>query len=71
MDNDSLSFGSMEIKLNAVWEGREGILRKLRACVMASFAFIESTYWLYLYYRMSKMRAKEKKERKENTLLIF
>ena len=27
MDNDSLSFGYTEIKLNAVWEGRAGGMR--------------------------------------------
>ena len=45
MENDSLSFGYMEIKLNAGWEGWGGGLGKLRVCVMATFAFIErSTY---------------------------
>ena len=49
MDDDSLSFGYTEIKLNAGWEGQGGGLGKLRACVMAAFAFIERSTYTRVY----------------------
>ena len=49
MNNHSLPFGYMEIKLNAGWEGWRGELGKLQACVVATFAFIEKFTYTRVY----------------------
>ena len=69
MDNDSLSFGYTEIKLNAVWEGQGGgIGAKLpsvcRGCICLDRLILEYIRSSYLYFRMPKLFYGQKRNSK-------